>query len=137
MHSTTKFEDFVNLLNEQEYGSVKVIEEDYGQEMMPDVVRDQMGLKTEYPSQPSSVQDIMNKQQRSDVAPENVPYPLNEFDNVASNAFVALQNLEELLKIANTNEVIKDKTPLDGLGKEIVKLKGNLVEITKKVSKIK
>jgi hypothetical protein len=96
-----------------------------------------MGLKTEYPSQPSSVQDIMNKQQRSDVAPENVPYPLNEFDNVASNAFVALQNLEELLKIANTNEVIKDKTPLDGLGKEIVKLKGNLVEITKKVSKIK
>jgi hypothetical protein len=126
MQSYKKFQDFV-----------KVIEEDYGQEMMPDVVRDQMGLKTEYPSQPSSVQDIMNKQQRSDVAPENVPYPLNEFDNVASNAFVALQNLEELLKIANTNEVIKDKTPLDGLGKEIVKLKGNLVEITKKVSKIK
>jgi hypothetical protein len=126
MQSYKKFQDFI-----------KVIEEDYGQEMMPDVVRDQMGLKTEYPSQPSSVQDIMNKQQRSDVAPENVPYPLNEFDNVASNAFVALQNLEELLKIANTNEVIKDKTPLDGLGKEIVKLKGNLVEITKKVSKIK
>jgi hypothetical protein len=126
MQSYKKFQDFI-----------KVIEEDYGQEMMPDVVRDQMGLKTEYPSQPSSVQDIMNKQQRSDVAPENVPYPLNEFDNVSSNAFVALQNLEELLKIANTNEVIKDKTPLDGLGKEIVKLKGNLVEITKKVSKIK
>ena len=126
MQSYKKFEDFI-----------KVIKEDYGQEIMPDVVRDQMGLKTEYPSQPSSVQDIMNKQQRSDVAPENVPYPLNEFDNVASNAFVALQNLEELLKIANTNEVIKDKTPLDGLGKEIVKLKGNLVEITKKVSKIK
>ena len=126
MQSYKKFEDFI-----------KVIKEDYGQEIMPDVVRDQMGLKTEYPSQPSSVQDIMNKQQRSDVAPENIPYPLNEFDNVASNAFVALQNLEELLKIANTNEVIKDKTPLDSLGKEIVKLKGNLVEITKKVSKIK
>ena len=126
MQSYKKFEDFI-----------KVIKEAYGQDIMPDVVRDQMGLKTEYPSQPSSVQDIMNKQQRSDIAPENVPYPLNEFDNVASNAFVALQNLEELLKIANTNEVIKDKTPLDGLGKEIVKLKGNLVEITKKVSKIK
>ena len=126
MQSYKKFQDFV-----------KVIEEDYGQEMMPDVARDQMGLKTEYPSQPSSVQDIMNKQERSDVAPENIPYPLNEFDNVASNAFIALQNLEELLKIANTNTVIKDKTPLDGLGKEIVKLKGNLVEITKRVSKIK
>ncbi len=79
----------------------------------------------------------MSKQQRSDVAPENVPYPLNEFDNVASNAFVALQNLEELLKIANTNEVIKNKKPLDGIGKDIVKMKGHLVDITKKVSKIK
>ena len=100
MQPTTKFEDFIKILNE-----------DYSETIVPDVARDQMGLKTEYPSQPSSVQDIMNKQQRSDVAPENVPYPLNEFDNVASNAFVALQNLEELLKIANTNEVIKDKTP--------------------------
>ena len=126
MQSTTKFEDFV-----------KLIKEDPGQEMMPDVVRDQPGQKTEYPSQPSSVRDIMNKQQRSDVAPENVPYPLNEFDDVASNAFVALQNLEELLKIANTNTVIKNKKPLDGIGKDIVKMKGNLVDISKRVGKIK
>ena len=126
MQSTTKFEDFV-----------KLIKEDPGQEMMPDVVRDQPGQKTEYPSQPSSVRDIMNKQQRSDVAPENVPYPLNEFDDVAANAFVALQNLEELLKIANTNTVIKNKKPLDGIGKDIVKMKGNLVDISKRVGKIK
>ena len=126
MQSTTKFKDFV-----------KLIKEDPGQEMMPDVVRDQPGQKTEYPSQPSSVRDIMNKQQRSDVAPENVPYPLNEFDDVASNAFVALQNLEELLKIANTNTVIKNKKPLDEIGKDIVKMKGNLVDISKRVGKIK
>lgn len=126
MQSTTKFEDFV-----------KILKEDPGQEMMPDVVRDVSGQKTEYPSQPSSVQDIMSKQNRTDIAPENIPYPLNEFDDVASSAFVALQNLEELLKIANTNEVIKNKTPLDSIGKDIVKMKGNLVDITKKVSKIK
>tara|TARA_R110000782_G_scaffold40037_1_gene92568 strand:+ start:1145 stop:1525 length:381 start_codon:yes stop_codon:yes gene_type:complete len=126
MQSTTKFKDFV-----------KLIKEDPGQDMMPDVVRDQPGQKTEYPSQPSSVRDIMNKQQRSDVAPENVPYPLNEFDDVASTAFVALQNLEELLKIANTNEVIKDKKPLDHIGKDIVKMKGYLVDISKRVGKIK
>ena len=126
MQPTTKFEDFI-----------KILKEDYGQEMMPDVVRDQMGQKTEYPSQPSSVQDIMNKQERSDIAPENIPYPLNDFDNIASNAFIVLQNLEELLKIANTNEVIKNKKPLDSISKEIVKLKGNIVDITKKVSKIK
>ena len=126
MQSTTKFEDFV-----------KLIKEDPGQEMMPDVARDVSGQKTEYPSQPSSVQDIMSKQNRTDIAPENIPYPLNEFDDVASSAFVALQNLEELLKIANTNEVIKNKTPLDSIGKDIVKMKGNLVDITKKVSKIK
>ena len=126
MQPTTKFQDFIKILNE-----------DYGQEIMPDVVRDQMGQKTEYPSQPSSVQDIFNKNNRSDIAPENIPYPLNDFDNIASNAFIALQNLEELLKIANTNEVIKNKKPLDSIGKEIVKLKGNIVDITKKVSKIK
>jgi hypothetical protein len=126
MRSTTKFEDFIKILNE-----------DYGQEMMPDVVRDVSGQKTEYPSQASSVQDIFNKNNRSDVAPENIPYPLNEFDDVVANAFIALQNLEELLKIANTNEVIKNKKPLDSIGKEIVEMKGNLVDISKKVSKIK
>jgi len=125
MRSTTKFEDFIKILNE-----------DYGQEMMPDVVRDVSGQKTEYPSQASSVQDIFNKNNRSDVAPENIPYPLNEFDDVVANAFIALQNLEELLKIANTNEVIKNKKPLDSIGKEIVEMKGNLVDISKKVSKI-
>ena len=126
MQPTTKFEDFIKILNE-----------DYSETIIPDVARDQMGLKTEYPSEPSSVQDIFNKNNRSDVAPENIPYPLNDFDNIASNAFIALQNLEELLKIANTNEVIKNKKPLDSISKEIVKLKGNIVDITKKVSKIK
>tara|TARA_X000001382_G_scaffold82974_1_gene58652 strand:+ start:38 stop:418 length:381 start_codon:yes stop_codon:yes gene_type:complete len=126
MQSYKKFEDFV-----------KVIEEDAGQEMMPDVTRDQPGQKTEYPSQPSSVQDIFNKQNRSDVAPENVPYPLNEFDDVVAGAFVAIQNLEELLKIANTNTVIKDKKPIGQISKEIVELKGKLVDISKKVRKIK
>ena len=124
MQPNTKFKDFV-----------KVLEEDYGQEMMPDVVRDQMGLKTEYPSQPSSVQDIFNKANRTDIAPENIPYPLNEFDDVVSNAFIAIQNLEELLKLANTNTVIKNKKPLDSVGKELVELKGKLVDIVKKLVK--
>ena len=126
MQSYKKFKDFV-----------KVLEEDYGNEVMPDVVRDQPGQKTEYPEQASSVRDIFDKNNRTDVAPENVPYPLNEFDDVASNAFVALQNLEELLKIANTNTVIKNKKPLDEIGKDIVKMKGNLVDISKRVGKIK
>jgi len=126
MQSYKKFKDFV-----------KVLEEDYGNEMMPDVVRDQPGQKTEYPEQASSVRDIFNKNNRTDVAPENVPYPLNEFDDVVAGAFVSLQNLEELLKHAGTNAVIKDKKPLDSIGKEIVELKGRLVDISKKVSKIK
>jgi len=126
MQSYKKFEDFV-----------KVIEEDAGSEMMPNVTRDQPGQKTEYPSEPSSVRDIFDKQNRTDVAPENIPYPLNEFDDVVASAFVSIQNLEELLKIANTNSVIKNKKPLDSIGKEIVEIKGRLVDISKKVSKIK
>ena len=126
MQSTIKFKDFVKLLGE-----------DAGSEMMPNVTRDQPGQKTEYPSEPSSVRDIFDKQNRTDVAPENIPYPLNEFDDVVASAFVSIQNLEELLKIANTNSVIKNKKPLDSIGKEIVELKGRLVDISKKVSKIK
>ena len=126
MQSYKKFEDFI-----------KVIKEDVGQEMMPDVVRDQPGQKTEYPSQPSSVQDIMNKQNRSDVAPENIPYPLNEFDDVVAGAFVSLQNLEELLKHAGTIAVIKNNTLLESFGKEIVELNGKGVDISKKGSNIK
>ncbi len=79
----------------------------------------------------------MNKQNRSDVAPENIPYPLNEFDDVVAGTFVSLQNLEELLKHASTNAVIKNKKSLDVIGKEIVELKGKLVDISKKVRKIK
>jgi hypothetical protein len=126
MQPTTKFEDLS-----------KVIKEDYGHEMMPDVVRDQSGQATEYPPQASNVKDIFNKNNRTDVAPENIPYPLNEFDDVVANAFVSLQNLEELLKHANTNTVIKDKSPIDKISKEIIGLKGKLVDISKKVSKIK
>ena len=83
------------------------------------------------------MEDIFNKQNRTDVAPENVPYPLNEFDDIVAGTFVSLQNLEELLKIANTNTFIKNRKPLDSIGKEIVELKGRLVDISKKVSKIK
>ena len=39
--------------------------------------------------------------------------------------------------MSDINEVIKNKKPLDGIGKDIVKMKGHLVDITKKVSKIK
>ena len=124
MQSTIKFKDFVKLLGE-----------DAGSEMMPNVTRDQPGQKTEYPSEPSSVRDIFDKQNRTDVAPENIPYPLNEFDDIVAGTFVSLQNLEELLKIANTNTFIKK--PLDSIGKEIVEIKGRLVDISKKVSKIK
>ena len=126
MQPTTKFEDLS-----------KVIKEDYSDEMIPDVYRDQLGLKTEYPAGPSNVKDMFNKNKRTDIAPENIPYPLNNFDEVVSNAFVSLQNLENLLKMANTNTVIKDKSPIDKIGKEIVQLKGKLVDISKKVSKIK
>tara|TARA_R110002012_G_scaffold318716_1_gene537582 strand:+ start:174 stop:554 length:381 start_codon:yes stop_codon:yes gene_type:complete len=126
MHSTVKFEDFIN-----------VLKEDYGQEMMPDVARDQAGLKSEYPAQSTSVRDLINKQYRSDVAPENMPYPLNEFERIASDAFISIQNLENLLKIAKTNEVIKNKKPLDSLSKELVELKKRVVDIIDKVYKIK
>lgn len=126
MHSTIKFEDFVN-----------VLKEDYGQEMMPDVVRDQQGLKTDYPPQATSVRDIMKQKYRSDVAPENMPYPLNDFEQIASDAFISIQNLENLLKIAKTNEVIKNKQPLDSLSKELVSIKKQIVDIIGKVYKIK
>jgi hypothetical protein len=127
MHSKVKLNDFINQLNE-----------DYGpSEMIPDVNRQQMGMKTEVPSTPSSVNDIMSKHYRSDVSPENIPYPLNDFDNIAADAYVNIQNLEDLLKIAKTNAVIKNKKSIDSITKELLKLKKNLVDISGKVVKIK
>ena len=79
----------------------------------------------------------MNQKYRSDVAPENIPYPLNDFEQIASDAFISIQNLENLLKIAKTNEVIKNKQPLDSLSKELVSIKKQIVDIIGKVYKIK
>ena len=59
MHLKVKFDDFV-----------KVIEEDG---MIPDVDRQMLGMKTDNPPQQSSVADIMSKNYRSDIAPENIP----------------------------------------------------------------
>lgn len=123
MHSKVKFDDFV-----------KVIEEDG---MIPDVDRQMLGMKTDHPPQQSSVADIMSKNNRSDVAPENIPYPLGEFDNIASNAYIAIQNLEDIIKMAKTNNVIKDKEPLNDISKELIALKKRVVELTKKAAIIK
>tara|TARA_E500000318_G_scaffold34720_1_gene33981 strand:+ start:10304 stop:10675 length:372 start_codon:yes stop_codon:yes gene_type:complete len=123
MQSTGKFNDFVKLLEEQD--------------MIPDSNRQVMGMKSMDEPLATNVNDFFSQVYRSDVAPENVPYPLNEFDNVASNAYIAIQNLESILKIAEGNAVIKNKKPLKPISKELVNLKKEIVDITKKVSKIK
>jgi len=123
MQSTGKFNDFVKLLEEQD--------------MIPDSNRQVMGMKSMDEPLATNVNDFFSQVYRSDVAPENVPYPLNDFDNVASNAYIAIQNLESILKIAEGNAVIKNKKPLKPISKELVNLKKEIVDITKKVSKIK
>ena len=123
MQSTGKFNDFVKLLEEQD--------------MIPDSNRQVMGMKSMDEPLATNVNDFFSQVYRGDVAPENVPYPLNEFDNVASNAYIAIQNLESILKIAEGNAVIKNKKPLKPISKELVNLKKEIVDITKKVSKIK
>lgn len=123
MQSTGKFNDFVKLLEEQD--------------MIPDSNRQVMGMKSMDEPLATNVNDFFSQVYRSDVAPENIPYPLNEFDNVASNAYIAIQNLESILKIAEGNAVIKNKKPLKPISKELVNLKKEIVDITKKVSKIK
>jgi hypothetical protein len=127
MHSKVNFNDFLSQLNED-------IRSD---NMIPDSQRQQLGLKSEVPAQQTSVNDMMRRQARTDVAPENIPYPLGQFEDTASEAYVAIQNLEQILKIAKTNEVIKNKKPLDAIGKELINLKKEIVDISRKVSKIK
>jgi len=123
MQSTGKFNDFVKLLEEQD--------------MIPDSNRQVMGIKSMDEPLATNVNDFFSQVYRKDVAPENIPYPLNEFDNVASNAYIAIQNLESILKMAETNAVIKNKKPLSTISDELVGIKKEIVDITKKVSKIK
>lgn len=126
MHSKVKFKDFIKQLNEMDSNT-----------FMPDVDRQMMGLKDEYPSEKSTLQNYLDKKYRSDEAPENRPYPLNDFENIAADAFIQLNNLQDNLKIAKTNAVIKNKQPFDPIIKEIEKLKMELVDIAGKVIKIK
>lgn len=123
MQSTSKFKDFVNILKEQE--------------MIPDSNRQVQGIASYEEPKATSVNDFFSQVYRKDVAPENTPYPLDKFDDIASNAFIAIQNLENILKVASTNTVIKNKKPLDTIQKELITLKKEIVDITRKVSKIK
>ena len=119
----TKFKDFVDQLNEDSIN--------------PDTNRDMLGLKDESLPNPTNVNDYFRSKNRSDVAPENIPYPLEQIDNMASNAFIAIQNIEEILKMAKTNAIIKDKTLIDVIEKKVLKLKKDIVDIDILSTKIK
>ena len=56
---------------------------------------------------------------------------------MASNAFISIQNIEEILKLAKTNAVIKDKTLIDVVEKKVIKLKKDIVDIDILSTKIK
>jgi len=119
----TKFKDFVDQLNEDSIN--------------PDTNRDMLGLKDESLPNPTNVNDYFRSKNRTDVAPENIPYPLEQINNMASNAFISIQNIEEILKLAKTNAVIKDKTLIDVVEKKVIKLKKDIVDIDILSTKIK
>jgi hypothetical protein len=123
MRYTGKFNDFVRLIEEQD--------------MIPDSNRQVTGMKSENEPMATNVNDFFSTIQRKDVSPENIPYPLNEFDTVASDAYIAIQNLENILKIAETNAVIKNKNSIRPIMEELMDLKKEIVDITNKVGKIK
>jgi len=118
-----KFKDFVYQINEDE--------------MKPDSDRQILGLKDESLPQANNVNDYFRSKQRTDVAPENIPYPLEQVSNMTSNAFISIQNIEEIVKLAKTNAVIKDKDLLDVIEKKARKLKKEIVEIDILSTKIK
>lgn len=123
MRYTGKFNDFVRLIEEQD--------------MIPDSNRQVTGMKSENEPMATNVNDFFSTIQRKDVSPENIPYPLNEFDTVASDAYIAIQNLENILKIAETNAVIKNKNSIRPVMDELMDIKKEIVDITNKVGKIK
>ena len=123
MRYTGKFNDFVRLIEEQD--------------MIPDSNRQVTGMKSENEPMATNVNDFFSTIQRKDVSPENIPYPLNEFDTVASDAYIAIQNLENILKIAETNAVIKNKNSIRPIMEELMDIKKEIVDITNKVGKIK
>ena len=65
----TKFIDFVQQINEDT--------------MEPDTKRDMLGLKDESLPQATNVNDYFRSKERSDVAPENIPYPLDQINKIS------------------------------------------------------
>ena len=123
MRYTGKFNDFVELLREDN--------------MIPDSNRQMMGLKSENEPLATNVNDFFSAIKRNDVSPENIPYPLNEFNNIASDAYIAIQNLENILKIAENNAVIKNQKSIRPVKSDLINMKKEIVDIANKVSKIK
>ena len=105
--------------------------------MIPDSGRSVLGLKDESLPQATNVNDYFRSKERSDVSPENIPYPLEQVPNMTSNAFISIQNIEEIIKLAKTNAVIKDKDLLDLIEKKALRLKKEIVDIDILSSKIK
>ena len=123
MRYTGKFNDFVELLKEDD--------------MIPNSDRQMMGLKSENEPFATNVNDFFSAIQRKDVSPENIPYPLNKFDDISSDAYIAIQNLENILKIAEGNAVIKNQKSIGSLKSNLISLKKEIVDIANKVNKIK
>lgn len=123
MRYTGKFNDFVELLKEDN--------------MIPNSDRQMMGLKSENEPFATNVNDFFSAIQRKDVSPENIPYPLNKFDDISSDAYIAIQNLENILKVAEGNAVIKNQKSIGLLKSNLISLKKEIVDIANKVNKIK
>ena len=123
MRYTGKFNDFVELLKEDD--------------MIPNSDRQMLGLKSENEPFATNVNDFFSAIQRKDVSPENIPYPLNKFDDISSDAYIAIQNLENILKVAEGNAVIKNQKSIGPLKSNLINLKKEIVDIANKVNKIK
>jgi len=105
---------------------------------IPDVnIQLSPGSDQDYSPTTSSQFDMLSKKYASDESPDLQPYPLNHFTDVASDAFIKISNLVELLKQAKNNPVVKNKLPLKTLEKELDRITKEIVDINNKVSKIK
>jgi hypothetical protein len=106
--------------------------------VMPDVnIVMSPGVDQDYSPSATSQFDMLTKKYASDEAPDLQPYPLNHFTDVASDAFIKISNLVELIKQAKNNPAVKNKLPLAALEKELDNITKEIVEINGKVAKIK
>ena len=107
------------------------------EDQIPDASPQVSGISSDTSPQQVNINDLIKRQSSDDTAPKLDQYPLNSFNEISSDIFISIQNLMSMLKSAYNNPSIKDKKSVKECYNSANAIEQKIVDLSKKVGKIK